>query len=75
MATQILFVGSVKWLATPYDRHDLAALARGASAVPGYVPGKTGLVFVSLSGRAADVSGAEIQLDWGPADVVASFES
>jgi hypothetical protein len=75
VANRILFVGSVKWLATPYDRHDLTALVRSATAVPGYVAGQTGLAFVSLSGRGAAVGREEIQLDWGPADVVASWQS
>ena len=75
VAKRILFVGSVKWLGTRYDRHDLAALAHGATAIPGYVAGESGLVFISLSGRSADIGPGEIQLDWGPADVVAAWQT
>jgi len=74
VAGRLFFAGSVKWLATPFDRHDLAALAAGAAGIPGYVPGETGLAFVSLSGRSSDVGVAEVDLDWGPADVVAAWE-
>ncbi|QJY46594.1 ATP-binding protein [Pseudonocardia broussonetiae] len=50
VARSIGFVGSVKWLGTPFDRHDLAALRRAATAVPGHDPAATGTVVVSLSG-------------------------
>ncbi len=75
VAGRIHFAGSVKWLGTPYDRHDLAALVRGASAVPGFVAGEAGLAFVSLSGRSPDVGAAEIELDWGPGDVIAAWQA
>ncbi len=73
VAGQIFFTGSVKWLGTPFDRHDLAELARGASAVPGFRPSETGLAAVSLSGMAADIEPGEVQLVWGPTDVVGAW--
>jgi len=75
VAAHLVFVGSIKWLESPYDRHDMAALVRGAALVPGFVPGSTGIVFVSLSGRAAELNAREVQLDWGPDDVLTSWQS
>jgi uncharacterized protein len=73
VAGQISFVGSVKWLASPFDRHDLAGLTRGAPQVPGFGPDHTGLVVVSRSGTTADVDAAEVDLVWGPAEVLSSW--
>ena len=38
VARRIDFVGSVKWLSSPVDRHDLAALSKGLLAIPGVEP-------------------------------------
>lgn len=73
VARHIYFAGSVKWLGTPFDRHDLAGLAAAAMAVPGFKPGEAGLVAVSLSGVAAGIQPGELQLTWGPDDVVAAW--
>jgi uncharacterized protein len=69
VASRLYFAGSVKWLSSPFDRHDLAALMTGATSVPGYVAAETGLVVVSLSGS-RDIDAGSVGLQWGPADVV-----
>ncbi|MFI1519024.1 ATP-binding protein [Kitasatospora cineracea] len=66
VAGRISFVGSTKWLLTPFDRHDLAALTRAAPLVPGFEPDRTGLVVASLSGTAPDTGTGTVDLVWGP---------
>jgi hypothetical protein len=73
VAHHLYFVGSVKWLSTPFDRHDLVALMTDASAVPGYAAAETGLVLVSLSGS-RDTDAGLVRLQWGPADVVGAWQ-
>lgn len=73
VARRIDFVGSVKWLGTAFDRHDLASLARTAGAVPGHEPGHTGAVVVSLSGAAPGIGPDAIDVLWTPYDVVAAW--
>ncbi len=74
VATRLFFVGSVKWLDSPFDAHDLAELVRNASAVPGAVPGTTGLAIVSRSGLAPGID-RMANLRWGADEVVAAWES
>ncbi|WP_202124736.1 hypothetical protein [Actinomadura physcomitrii] len=72
VAGRIGFAGSVKWLASPFDDHDLAGLRRAAVQVPGLDPATAGLAVVSLSGvRAREGVG----LVWTPEDVVAAWRS
>ncbi|MFC3573564.1 ATP-binding protein [Streptomyces yaanensis] len=71
VAGTIHFAGSVKWLGTPFDRHDLAALAQGAAQVPGFNPGVAGLAVVSLSGTT--LPEGQVELVWGPRDVVSAW--
>ena len=66
VASRIYFAGSVKWLGTPFDRHDLAALTRSASAVPGFAAGAAGLAVVSLSGMELGQDSSAVQLSWAP---------
>ena len=73
VAARIDFVGSVKWLGTPVDRHDLTALHRAAPAVPGFDPGRTGLVVVSLSGHADDLDPTAVDLWWTADDVLDAY--
>lgn len=73
VAGTLFFAGSVKWLASPFDRHDLATLVQGAAQVPGFTPGFTGLAVVSLSGTAESVADGEVGLVWGPQDVVSAW--
>lgn len=42
---------------------------RSAPAIPGFAPGSTGLVAVSLSGAVPDVR-ERLDLAWGPDEVV-----
>ena len=73
VAGRIDFAGSVKWLTSPVDRHDVATLTASAPAVPGFEPGRSGLAVVSLSGRAADVDAARVDLWWTADDVLDAF--
>ncbi|KUO21245.1 AAA family ATPase [Streptomyces dysideae] len=75
VAGTLFFAGSVKWLGSPFDQHDLAALVRGAAQVPGFSPGGTGLAVVSLSGTAGSVTGAGVGLVWRAGDVVAAWQA
>ncbi|WP_305787096.1 ATP-binding protein [Symbioplanes lichenis] len=68
VATRILFCGSLKWLGTPFDAHDLQRLREGARQVPGFDPAGTGLVVVSRSG--ADLPPGAVDAVWGPDDLV-----
>ena len=72
VARAIYYAGSVKWLDRPFDDHDLAALRRGATAVPGFEPGRTAIMAVSRAGVTDTVSG-QLALSWGPGDVVSAF--
>jgi hypothetical protein len=74
-ARRLRFAGSIKWLGTRFDRHDLTVLARGVTAVPGYLPGEVGLVVVSLSGLDPDLDTGLVRLAWGPADVVSAWQA
>lgn len=73
VARNISFVGSVKWLSSPFDRHDLADLTRSAPQVPGFTLGDTGLVVVSLSGIAPDLNTKAAGLLWGPDEVISAW--
>jgi uncharacterized protein len=72
VARKLYYAGSVKWLDQPFDGRDLAALQRGAVAVPGWEPGDTALVAVSRAGF-ADRTGGQLTLRWQPSDVVRAF--
>ncbi|MEV0392664.1 AAA family ATPase [Polymorphospora rubra] len=69
VASRIDFVGSVKWVSVPFDRHNLAVLRQGAAQVPGFDPETTGLVVVSRSG--AELPADAVDLVWGPTDLLA----
>ncbi len=68
IARRVGFAGSIKWLGTAFDDHDLAKLRDTAVQVPGFDSG--GLVVVSLSGV---TPGLDVDLVWGPDDVVAAW--
>jgi hypothetical protein len=72
VAERILFVGSIKWLASPFDHCDLAELNRCALEVPEFAWGRTGLVVASRSGATDDVRDA-VDVVWGPGDVVGAW--
>jgi hypothetical protein len=71
VARQVLFAGSIKWLGTPFDHHDLAELTRAAGKVPGFAPGSSGLVVVSHAGFTAEPH--RVDVVWGPADIVTAW--
>lgn len=72
VAQRILFVGSIKWLSSPFDRRDLTELIRCAPQVPGFDPDRTGLVVASRSGATDDVRTA-VDVVWAPGDVVGAW--
>ena len=69
VATEIVFAGSIKWLAAPFDQHDLTTLLASAPAVPGYTA-STATVVASRSGLTDGLQKAGVDLVWGPADLV-----
>jgi hypothetical protein len=73
-AGTVAFVGSVKWLSSPFDGHDLTDLVRSAPQVPGFRPGGTGLVVVSRSGLSPEANSDEVGLVWGPEQVVGAWQ-
>ena len=75
VARHLYFVGSVKWVGTPFDDHDYAEMMRGAVQVPGFTLGETGVAVVSLSGLAEGRSRASLSLVWGADEVLASWQS
>jgi AAA+ ATPase superfamily predicted ATPase len=75
VAGRLLFVGSIKWLGSPFDGHDLSTLRRAAVQVPGYDPAATGLVVASLSGVAPEISASSLDLVWNAHDVVTAWRS
>ncbi|MEV0036758.1 hypothetical protein [Streptomyces sp. NPDC050804] len=73
VAGSLFFAGSVKWLATPFDQHDLATLEQGAVRVPGFTPGTAGLVVATRSGATAGITPDRVGLLWGPRDIVTAW--
>ncbi|GAA2737396.1 ATP-binding protein [Actinocorallia aurantiaca] len=73
VARRIFFAGSVKWLAAPFDAHDLAALRRGVVQIPGYDPASTALAVSSLTGLSPDIDPGDIGLLWGPEEMVGAW--
>ncbi|WP_433363984.1 hypothetical protein ACQPZX_33165 [Actinoplanes sp. CA-142083] len=71
VASRIHFCGSVKWLSTPFDGHDLHQLRDGARQVPGFDAAATGLLAVSRS--SADIPADAADVVWGAGDVVAAW--
>jgi hypothetical protein len=72
-ASQIFFCGSLKWLGTPFDTHDLRKLQDGAREVPGFDETRTGLIAVSRSGTKLPTDA--VQVVWDPTDVVAAWNA
>lgn len=72
VAQALYFAGSVKWLAAPFDQRDFGALVGGAALVPGFAPGSTGLIAVSLGGFGPETD--QLDLRWGPDDVVSAWQ-
>ncbi|MGH3427253.1 MAG: ATP-binding protein, partial [Mycobacteriales bacterium] len=74
LARKVCFVGSVKWLNTAFDHHDLAELTRNACVVPGFSP-TTGLVIVSARGVRRGVHSDRVEVVWGPKEVVDAWRT
>ncbi|MFI5714314.1 ATP-binding protein [Nocardia sp. NPDC051750] len=74
VAKQVFFVGSVKWLGSPFDEHDLTALRRSAVQVPGYTPGETHLIAATRAGVGPGLESAGIDLVWGPDDMLSAWQ-
>jgi len=72
VAQRILFVGSIKWVSSSFDYPDLAGLIYWARQIPGFTPGRTGLVVAPLSGVTDDVR-TDIDVVWGPGDIVGAW--
>ncbi|WP_433758017.1 ATP-binding protein [Nocardia sp. CA-135398] len=72
VANRVIFAGSIKWLGTPFDHHDLAELTRGAASVPGFVPHETALVAVSLADIERTLADT-IDLAWNATDVLSAW--
>lgn len=73
IARKIGFVGSIKWLSSPFDGHDRDELMRSAAQVPGFTEHLTGTVVVTRSG--IDDRAAEgIDIVWRPEDVLAAWQ-
>ncbi|XVV09878.1 ATP-binding protein [Actinoplanes sp. CA-131856] len=73
VASQIHFCGSLKWLGSPFDTHDLHRLRDGAGQIPGFDPAHTGLLVVTRSG--ADLPAGAVDLVWGPDDIVDAWRT
>ncbi|CRK60286.1 hypothetical protein [Alloactinosynnema sp. L-07] len=72
VADRIAFAGSIKWLGTAFDHHDLAQLHRSAAQVPGFSPGEAGLVVASLSG-VSDGLAESVDLVVGPEEILSAW--
>jgi hypothetical protein len=73
VAGKIFFAGSVKWLTSPFDGHDLDAARRAVTLLPGYDPATTGLVVAALGGLDASADRQSVDLLWTPRDVIESW--
>lgn len=73
IATRIHFTGSIKWLSTSFDHHDLAAHRTAATHVPGYDATRTATVLVTRAGIADTVQTDQADLVWGPEEVVEAW--
>ncbi|MFD4458246.1 ATP-binding protein [Nocardia sp. NPDC058480] len=72
VAHRIAFAGSIKWLGSAFDRHDLADLTRGAGMVPGFIPQESALVVVSLGGVQGSCADL-VDVTWDAHDVLAAW--
>ncbi|MFC5058668.1 ATP-binding protein [Saccharothrix xinjiangensis] len=68
VAGRIDFAGSIKWIGSTFDRHDLETLRHSANHIPGYEPARSGLAVVSLSGT--DIDTDDANLIWGPQEIM-----
>lgn len=73
VARRVHFAGSIKWLASRFDRHDLAAFMGASMQIPGFAPGDTGVVIVSLNGTDSNVGPDAVDCVWRPDDVISAW--
>jgi uncharacterized protein len=73
VARTITFAGSITWLNTPFDNHDLATLRAGAAQIRGFTPAETGLLVVSLSGVDNIPDRDLVTLVWSPNDILTAW--
>lgn len=73
VAQSVLLGGSIKWIGTPFDGHDLADLMNAVVQIPGFTPGKSGLMVVSLNGLAPQVVADRLDVVWGPSEVLSAW--
>jgi AAA+ ATPase superfamily predicted ATPase len=71
IARNVYFAGSVKWLDTPFDEHDMSALHKSVAQLSDYKPGETGLVVATRSG----IHRCKADLVWKPDDVLSAWRS
>lgn len=71
-ARHIYFTGSIKWLHTPFDRHDLTTHHAATALLPGYEPGHTGTVIASLSGNDLPADDT-VDVAWGPDQIIQAW--
>ncbi|MBH0777295.1 ATP-binding protein [Nocardia bovistercoris] len=72
IAGRVIFAGSIKWLNTPFDRHDLAELTRAVTSVPGFTPRETALLVVSSTDVEHSIADA-VDLVWNATDVLSAW--
>ncbi|WP_405484284.1 ATP-binding protein [Nocardia sp. NBC_00511] len=72
VANKLIFAGSIKWLGTPFDRHDLAELTRAIAVVPGFEARETALLIVSLTDIEQTVVDS-VDLVWNASDVLSAW--
>ncbi|SFS52325.1 ATP-binding protein [Saccharopolyspora flava] len=75
IAQRIHFAGSIKWLESPFDQHDRADLARAVHSLPGWDPKQGDLMVVSRSGVDRRVQDSDIELAWGPQEIIETWQS
>lgn len=75
VASRVDFAGSIKWLNSPFDRHDVADLVRGADQIPGFDRERSGLVVVSLGGTDQTVARESVDLIWDANDVIGAWRT
>lgn len=75
VAGRIDFAGSIKWLESPFDVHDLRSLQQAVGHIPGFEQGRTGLVIANLAGTTPNLPTEAVDLMWTPSDVIDAWQS
>ncbi|ADD45080.1 hypothetical protein [Stackebrandtia nassauensis] len=69
VAKRVEFAGSIKWLESAFDGHDLSDLINAVANLPGFRR-DSGLLIVSLSGVDERADPRPVDVVWGPGDVL-----